>query len=384
MNKYGETLYNNLLRLCNKSTAFYYKDFTKNDKVYRIFNYRLSSYSDFADNESALECRGITFRIDNGSVQLVSMPMEKFFNLYENPFTESIDYNNIDFVMEKLDGSLISTVVDGKSFFFKSKGSLFSEQAIAANSLVSSNKEVDLLIRSIMWLYDYQCTINLEYTAPTNRIVVPYQDESLRILNIRSHVDGRYIGFDEVYDLLETIPQFIDFPCRWVNLYKSDEFEDIQTFIDGISTMGLDESEPVIEGFVIQMKDGQKIKVKTERYMKLHRTKDDITNPKRLFESVLYELTDDLRSLFHYDQYLLDLISEMEMIVEPLYNSLVDRCEEYYNQFKHLDRKEFAIKAKEDLPHEFHILINKYINRDVCYKEFMMKNIKYYIGDLYE
>lgn len=68
--------------LCKE--AFYYRGFSIDDTYYRIFNYRLASYSDFI-LPSALECRGIMFEVDFGGryVNLVCRPMKKFFNVNE-------------------------------------------------------------------------------------------------------------------------------------------------------------------------------------------------------------------------------------------------------------------------------------------------------------
>ena len=111
MNRYQNTLYRDLLTLVEESEAFYYKDFQLADRWYRIFNYRLASYSDFL-KPGALECRGIMFEIEpehGAPKRLASLPMEKFFNLNENPFTMGLDLSTIiDFEL-KADGSLMSS-----------------------------------------------------------------------------------------------------------------------------------------------------------------------------------------------------------------------------------------------------------------------------------
>ena len=74
------------MALVETNEAFYYKDFTKENSIYRIFNYRLASYTDF-QLPGALECRGTMFEIneDGEPIRLASLPMEKFFNLNEVP-----------------------------------------------------------------------------------------------------------------------------------------------------------------------------------------------------------------------------------------------------------------------------------------------------------
>ena len=57
-----------------------------------------------------------------------------------------------------------------------------------------------------------------------------------------------------------------------------------------------------IEGYVIRLASGQRVKIKTAWYLALHHTKDSINSPRRLFEAVLEEATDDMRSLFYDDK----------------------------------------------------------------------------------
>lgn len=94
-------LYIDLMRLAETNEAFYFKDFpAHNSGVYRIFNYRLAQYSDWL-LPSALEASGIMFHVLDDVVTLVCRPMEKFFNDYENPLAENLDYTNIKQAMYK-------------------------------------------------------------------------------------------------------------------------------------------------------------------------------------------------------------------------------------------------------------------------------------------
>ena len=80
MNEFQTKLYNELLELTGTNEAFFFKDQVLDDITYRVFAYRLASYSDFL-LPSALECRGIMFEMKDGNpIRLAAMPMEKFFN----------------------------------------------------------------------------------------------------------------------------------------------------------------------------------------------------------------------------------------------------------------------------------------------------------------
>ena len=89
MNTWQQKLYDDLMALVEESEAFYYKDFLAEGVIYRIFNYRLASYTEFL-RPGALECRGHMFEVTDDSrearaIRLASLPVEKFFNLNENP-----------------------------------------------------------------------------------------------------------------------------------------------------------------------------------------------------------------------------------------------------------------------------------------------------------
>ena len=91
MNKFQLNLYNDLFALANSNEAFFFKDQELDNLVYRVFSYRLASYNDFCA-PGAFESRGIMFEMDQETpIRLAAMPMEKFFNDSENPFTMNLD-----------------------------------------------------------------------------------------------------------------------------------------------------------------------------------------------------------------------------------------------------------------------------------------------------
>lgn len=119
----AQQLFDQLVLLTLESETFYAQDFQLDSSVYRIFNYRLSSYSDFL-RPAALECRGIMFELDEQNrciKRLASRPMQKFFNLNENPMTMDLDLSKVDTVELKADGSLMSTYTHTTTNFVSSR-----------------------------------------------------------------------------------------------------------------------------------------------------------------------------------------------------------------------------------------------------------------------
>lgn len=366
----GRALYTQLMALCADSEVFYFQDHTYEGREYRIFNYRLASYGDFLQ-EGALECRGHTFRIDKGNpfreVELVSLPMEKFFNLGENPFTMDLDLSKVIRVEEKRDGSLISTVSDFNSdgqIHVKSKGSFSSDQAKAAFQMLNYGDEYWEFAKLVAAAISMNYTVNMEYTAPSNQIVVGYSKAALFVLNIRNNYTGEYID-----------PVNFGFPAYWVADYQDREVD--KTWLEFAAL------ETAKEGYVLVFDNGLKVKIKNDWYRNLHLQKEQVSQPRRLFEAVLHETSDDLKGLFAEDQQSLDRIDAMEALVKREYNRLATMIDTFHAENHELSRKDYAILGQQVLaPHGvFSQAMNLYLGNAHGLKEWMIKNYKKFISD---
>ncbi len=356
MNEYQTTLWNDLMTLVNESEAFYYADQKMGGDWYRIFNYRFASYTEFI-KPNGLECRGHMFSIteegENATpIKLESLPMEKFWNLYECPATMDLDLSTVTNIWDKMDGSLISTYLHRYGLYLKSKGSLSSDQALASMEWLRNNTDLEDKVKD--WVAKGY-TVNMEWCAPDNRIVIGYDTPKLTVLNVRDNINGEYVDQHIVEE------EFGEYAV------KEHSTDDIHEFVENISDM------QNIEGFVIRLASGQRVKIKTSWYLALHHTKDNINSPRRLFEAVLEEATDDMRTLFHNDPLAIQTIQEMEDFVAEKYNHMVDSVERFYERNKHLDRKEYAILGQEEFKGTFYfsLAMNKYIGREFSYKDFL-------------
>lgn len=359
-----EQLYANLMSLVDTTEAFYYVDQQLNSCIYRVFTYRLASYTDFLLPD-ALECRGHMFRLDldGNMLELASWALNKFFNLGENPMTMDLDLSNVKFIHEKRDGSLITSYDHEGKVCVKSKTALASDQALDANRLMHENPRL-LSVTTGFTLSDN--TVIFEYTSPVNRIVLPYQTHELKILAVRDNHTGEYVDYDYLYS---------EYP-ELMTRDHSHEFDltNFSSCIDSIYDM------KGIEGFVVGLNTGQRFKIKTSEYLALHRAKDSIQSDKRLFEVALNDATDDLRTMFHDDQYTLDRIAKMEALVMPLYNHLVASTEAYYNENKNLSQKDYAVKGQKVLDRVgFHLSMQLYNGKIPDYKAMLLRNCEEYL-----
>src|SRR6185312_6100070 len=366
-------LFNQLSKLVRENEAFYITEQFKDGHSFFIFNYRLASYTAFCQ-PGALDARGTMFEVDLGGnfIRLACLPPPKFFNLNECSFTMNLDLTDATLVTSKLDGSLISSYhVDGE-LYLKTKGSLYSEQALAAMALIKTSK--------YKGLYEFVRnstinghTINFEYCSPVNRIVVNYEKSFLKIISIRDP-NGIYWDYSVIAEMLKQLDRgdfLIQNEVEESGKYCNGK-HDITDFIKSVLTL------TGIEGFVVYLKDGTVFKIKTTWYCNLHYTKDSVNNPRRLFECTVNETSDDLRALFFDDAIALKLIGEMEQKVSKLYNGMVNTVDSFYHQNKEKDRKSYAILAKATVDQlYFGLAMNRYIGREINWKEFMIKNYKY-------
>ncbi len=411
MKKTDLEIYQDLMALCteneingvNIEDAFYFQDFALegSDSTLRIFNYRMAGYTQF-QLPSALECRGIMFwvDVDGNFISLVCFPMEKFFNYRENPFAMYPDttelYMNIEEVQVKEDGSLMSSYINPITnvLGIKSRGSIKSDQCIAAevwlnvssghfaDQVVALRTEVEQATRD-GW------TVNLEWCSPIHRIVLPYEHGHMRVLNMRCRMTGRYADKD-----LDIRTKYPHIAANMAQVESLDSFGDVmitQDFDDAFDALKVMTGR---EGYIFKLAQefvdanpnhSRWFKGKTDWYCALHHSKDSVTNPRRLFECVMEDGTDDLRQMFmgntpeETDHQALALIDAAEQKYGAIYNHQVATVEAFYEENKHLERKEFAIKGQEELEKKlgsFGLAMALYAGKKVDYKANLKKKWK--------
>jgi RNA ligase len=361
-----KTLFDDLMALCNSSEAFYFQDFTHEyGHLLRIFNYRMASYTDFLQ-PGALHCRGTMFVEQNGHWRLVSLPSEKFFNLNENPMTMGVDLSRVQRFELKADGSLISTYVLPDKFgdnnlFLKSKGSISSNQAKDATEWL--NRPENAEFEHELWrLANQGYTACLEWCSPNNRVVLPYQEEQLIMLHVRDNTDGEYVDF-------RSVPVLANNADDTIQVSHPASFIEMIPYMEGI------------EGYILVLNNPyQRIKMKTHWYLVQHRAKDSVNSDRRLFEAVVCDAHDDLRSLFHDDEWVLGRIQWMEDLVGHEFNHMVSSVEAFYEANNHLSRKDYAIKGQQEIEKKFwfSLAMNLYLGKTNDYKAFMMSKYREY------
>lgn len=331
-----DQLYYNLLSLCDGVDYYYKDDVTINGTQVRVFTYRFGQYTKWV-KPSALECRGIMFEMKDGKpVRIMSRPPEKFFNLYENPFTADACYEDIEYLMTKEDGSLVSSYIDGGQSKLKSKTSVKSDVAISANALLENVNFLDLRDR-IKELAEKNYTCNLEYVSPSNQIVLGYNEPNLVLLSVRHNYSGKYISYQEL--VKDPVLRKYLVKAFGAPKVKYAEVDDFVSYVRGLKG---------IEGYVIKTPN-LTYKLKTDWYCSIHHVKFNLTSNKALFECVYKGGTDDIRLVHSGDPFMLEKIEAFEKAFHDGMTLMYNTCYELRNKYKHLDRRSYAIKTKSGL-----------------------------------
>ena len=369
--------YDLLIQLTETDSEFFYAEQTSDNKIYHIFNYRLASYESFmnpkvADSYIALSARGIMFDVtDKENIKIVSRPMNKFFNIEQG----EVDRSNMKLVgyMDKLDGSLISTYLHNGELKLKTKGSIKSEQAIAAMEWLDlpENSEMKNFLK--FHTEKNNLTVNMEWTAPDNQIVLFYPEASLRILNMVNNENGKILTAENI-DKENLVNKDI-----FVKSHKIPNMS-LDNIIESIR------NEQGNEGYILEFFDSEYnthlVKVKNIWYVNLHQIKSNLNTTTKIIETIIDETSDDVRVLFAEDKHFLDNITRLENVVSPRISKIEADIEKFYSDNKELSRKDYAIKAQSELQPYMSLAMNLYIGKETNYKEFFKKQIDKIFSDI--
>ncbi len=224
----------------------------------KIANYSESCAWEGIWNNSTLQCRGLIFNADTQEV--LARPFHKFFN-YGQEGAPVIDLDQKIEVTEKMDGSLgIIYPLPNGELAISTRGSMDSDQARWATKYFNDNGYSQL-----EWIED-EFTHLFEIIYPENRIVVDYKgQEGLVLIGAIQISSGADVS-------VETLKEcFPNIPVVEIHPYKT-----LREVLEA-------PQEPNREGFVIRTMDCERIKIKFEEYVLLHKFMTRI-NPKHVWE----------------------------------------------------------------------------------------------------
>ncbi len=261
-------------------------------------------------NPVLCECRGIIFDLEGN---LVSRPLAKFMNLGER-FKEhqNLDWANAT-VATKEDGSMIRPLwLNGSWRLATRKG--ITHVAMQAEEFVEGSKNKVDYITLFEHCREIGATPVFEWCSRQNRIVIDHPEEKLILLAIRDNVCGDYYSHQYLEDLLHCLALRIPLVgCQNFSsaISSSDFIQSIRDLKEG-------------EGVVVTFPDGMKVKIKSDMYVQLHRTKSLFDSEKNIVEAFLVGNIDDLYPLLtvpqkcRLDKYLNDFRNGLGDTVQEL------------------------------------------------------------------
>lgn len=279
------------------------------------------------------EMRGMVYVKRDGKPIDVFRAISILFTLnqYEEVSLDAIGDKKIDFVSDKLDGSMIVPyILDGK-VFFKTRRSFEHDILDAIENEVPYIESVKDLVRD---LYREGFDAVFEYTSPSNTVVVKYDIPSLSIVQVRDRRTGEYINPEDLYYIFGKYPEVPITEHRSIDMTLREFVERTRGDPSFIPFYDKYNGEN-FEGFVIKLEDGQLIKFKTNWYFERHGKFDFEMrlrrgNTKQLEEMILDQRLDeipyDVRNRYS------DLIEKTNRKVMRRFNSFATAVESFMKE----------------------------------------------------
>lgn len=298
-----------------------------------LWTYSKETYFSGYWDDITINCRGLV--TNNNTGEIVAKPFKKFFNIEEQKHVSTTEFD----VYEKVDGSLIILFNFEGQWITATTGSFESDHAIISYKILCQTN-IDKLFINYTYL--------LEFTSPNYRIVIDYGPaDKLTLLAAINTSTGLEMNYDDL--VLEATK--ID--CETVLKYN------------GVSDYNLlkklvrDDSE----GFVVRFSNGERVKVKGENYIRLHRIVTNISTT---------SIWDQLRNCESMEDILTNIPDEFYDVIS---NYITQLMNEYYDLIyknrlifdelkgKHGDnKKDFALDA---LKYDDNVLLfDMYNNRN--------------------
>lgn len=211
--------------------------------------------SDFSEG-ICKEARGIILdSLDNWKV--VRMAFKKFFNAGE-PHAAKIDWATA-YATEKIDGSLISLWYARGKWHLSTNGTIDAYKApLGDGSVIATFGELfEIAYKNITGINHYnffnkkKC-YTFELVSPWNRIVINYPEPKIYLLSARD---------------METLQEVI-IPDRFLPEIPRPTYYPISSLMDCESIVYKMSNEH--EGIVVKDIQGNRVKIKTESYVRLH------------------------------------------------------------------------------------------------------------------
>jgi len=272
----------------------------------RILNYTQKAQFDNMWNDVTEICRGLIYNAETGKI--LARPFRKFFN-YNQPGAPDLSLDTEIVAMDKMDGSLgiVYPLPFGK-FAVATRGSFASDQAIHATKVLNE-KYGD-------WLEENFAALQLvtplfEIVYPENRIVCDYKGLDDLVLIGAEVLASKNSTWDA-----DQAKYFFDWTGPTAEIFDYDYFN------EALAAKPREGAEGLV---VFIPKTGQRVKIKQDDYIALHRIVTGL-NARTVWEHLknygdLDKFIEDLPDEFH------DWVREVGNELKAKFANLMDQIE---------------------------------------------------------
>jgi len=264
---------------------------------YKVVNYVYNTDDTFPiveNNKAALlrECRGIMFDMDG---QVIRRPYHKFFNINERPETlqDDIDFNQHHYILEKLDGSMVTPFITNWTNYGEGEGDIGSIRWATKMGETDISAQAQAYLKSVKKIsYEYfaaevisnDSTPIFEWCSRQNRVVIDHEEDKLVLTAIRNNWNGMYWPLSAMQAIAD---------AHAVPVVKVFDMSanDIDSFISHTRNL------VNMEGYVIRFDDGHMLKVKADWYMRIHSFKNLISSESNVVNIIINGQLDDVISI---------------------------------------------------------------------------------------
>lgn len=271
------------------------------------------------------ECRGLKFYSDG---RIAARPFHKWFNVGERDETspDSIELNHKHHVMAKLDGSMIHPLIINDTIYYATKMGV-TEFSYDVAEWVSVNPNYEKFVR---YLSKSGHTPIFEWCSLKNRVVVEYKEPRLVLLAIRHTITGQYLTYEHLKDYAETFG---------IDLVKT--YDSADSIMDLMERGRALEGE---EGYVLAFENGHRLKIKSDWYVRIHKSKELFAHQRHLANLVLTETADDAKAIMleedrkRFEEFENQFVTTLEDVADQVYTRLKS-----FGEPTNEARKNFAI-----------------------------------------
>lgn len=285
-----------------------------------IYNYTRSVQYGGLWDDVTINFRG-TILDESGNLVAKSFP--KFKNIEEHLSTElpNEDFN----IYEKMDGSL------GITYFYDNKWNMATRKCFYSDQAI---KGLEILNRFDTSLLDVNYTYLFEIIYPNNWIIVRYNEEKLVLLakyNVATGEEGD-VQTDYYKANFDVVNCYDNLPNNFGELKRT--IEDNK------------------EGYVLRFKNGMRVKMKSEEYVKLHKILTNVSN----MDIWLYMKNGEDLSLIldvipdEMDNNVKEFVDYLKMSYNIVYDTALDFYDKLFDENMIASKKDFALLIKDLCP----------------------------------